>query len=46
MVQPEDEEVQFDEMTDEMASYFNKEVEPKVLLTTSDNPHTVILLIE
>lgn len=40
MVDPEDEEVKFDEATDEMASYFKKEREPKVLLTSSENPHT------
>jgi ribosome production factor 1 len=39
MVDPEDEEVREDEAVDEMASYFRAEKEPKVLITTSDNPH-------
>ncbi|CAG2119456.1 unnamed protein product [Medioppia subpectinata] len=39
MVDPEDEEVKADEELDEMASYFRKEVEPKILITSSDNPH-------
>ncbi|KAH9367143.1 hypothetical protein HPB48_011001 [Haemaphysalis longicornis] len=40
MVQPDDEEVQLDEAMDEMAAYFRKEYVPKLLITTSDNPHT------
>ncbi|XP_076334036.1 ribosome production factor 1 [Tachypleus tridentatus] len=40
MVDPQDEEVQFDEATDEMATYFNRGYIPKVLVTSSDNPHT------
>ncbi|XP_013783315.1 ribosome production factor 1-like [Limulus polyphemus] len=40
MVDPQDEEVQFDEAMDEMAAYFNKDYVPKVLVTSSDNPHT------
>ncbi|XP_077500421.1 ribosome production factor 1 isoform X2 [Amblyomma americanum] len=40
MVQPDDEEVQLDEAMDEMAAYFRKEYTPKLLITTSDNPHT------
>ncbi|XP_064477611.1 ribosome production factor 1-like [Ornithodoros turicata] len=39
MVDPEDEEVQLDEAMDEMAAYFRKEYVPKLLITTSDNPH-------
>ncbi|CAN7949921.1 unnamed protein product [Ixodes pacificus] len=39
MVDPEDEEVQLDEAMDEMAAYFRKEYTPKLLITTSDNPH-------
>jgi ribosome production factor 1 len=38
-VDPDDEEVKEDETLDEMASYFSREKEPKVLITTSDNPH-------
>lgn len=40
IVDPEDEEVKMDESLDEMASYFRGEREPKVLITSSDNPHT------
>nr|XP_050042362.2 ribosome production factor 1-like isoform X2 [Dermacentor andersoni] len=40
MVQADDEEVQLDEAMDEMAAYFRKEYVPKLLITTSDNPHT------
>ncbi|RWS07365.1 ribosome production factor 1-like protein [Dinothrombium tinctorium] len=40
MVDPNDEEVKEDEATDQFASYFRGEREPKVLITTSDNPHT------
>lgn len=40
MVDPEDEEVKIDESLDEMSSYFRKEIVPKILITTSDNPHT------
>ncbi|KAL4236639.1 Ribosome production factor 1 [Mactra antiquata] len=38
MVNPEDEEVQIDEAQDEMAPYFNRETNPKILLTTCDRP--------
>ncbi|KAM9460947.1 ribosome production factor 1 [Clarias gariepinus] len=38
VVDPEDEEVAFDEGTDEFSAYFNKLVNPKVLITTSDRP--------
>ncbi|KAI1891983.1 hypothetical protein AGOR_G00149320 [Albula goreensis] len=37
-VDPEDEEVAFDEGTDEFSAYFNKLTNPKVLITTSDRP--------
>ena len=40
MVDPEDEEIRIDESLDEMSAYFRKEVEPKILITSSDNPHT------
>lgn len=40
MVEPDDEQVKVDEALDEMSSYFRKETEPKVLITSSDNPHT------
>ncbi|XP_038067983.1 ribosome production factor 1-like [Patiria miniata] len=36
MVDPQDEEVAHDEEHDEMASYFNRETQPKVLITASD----------
>ena len=36
-----DEEVQFDITHDEYESYFTKTYEPKILITSSDNPHTV-----
>nr|CAG4641871.1 EOG090X09U6 [Eurycercus lamellatus] len=39
-VDPEDEEVQFDITHDEYESYFSKTYEPKILITSSDNPHT------
>lgn len=35
-----DEEVQFDITHDEYESYFSKMYEPKILITSSDNPHT------
>ena len=35
-----DEEIEIDESLDEFASYFNKEIEPKILITSSHNPHT------
>lgn len=38
MVAPGDEEVEIEESVDEMASYFNRETVPKVLITTSDRP--------
>ncbi|MEE6494664.1 hypothetical protein FKM82_001831 [Ascaphus truei] len=37
-VDPADEEVAFDEATDEFASYFNRQTTPKILITTSDRP--------
>lgn len=37
-VDPADEEVTFDESTDEFASYFNRQSVPKILITTSDRP--------
>uniref|UniRef100_A0A9J7XCL7 Ribosome production factor 1 n=2 Tax=Cyprinus carpio TaxID=7962 RepID=A0A9J7XCL7_CYPCA len=37
-VNPEDEEVAFDEGTDEFSAYFNRLTNPKVLITTSDRP--------
>uniref|UniRef100_A0A3P8ZIL5 Ribosome production factor 1 n=1 Tax=Esox lucius TaxID=8010 RepID=A0A3P8ZIL5_ESOLU len=37
-VNPEDEEVAFDEGTDEFSAYFNRLTHPKVLITTSDRP--------
>ncbi|XP_074859368.1 ribosome production factor 1 [Carettochelys insculpta] len=37
-VDPNDEEVAFDEATDEFAPYFNRLTVPKVLITTSDRP--------
>uniref|UniRef100_A0A672SFU9 Ribosome production factor 1 n=1 Tax=Sinocyclocheilus grahami TaxID=75366 RepID=A0A672SFU9_SINGR len=37
-VNPEDEEVAFDEGTDEFSAYFNQLTNPKVLITTSDRP--------
>ena len=39
-IDPEDEEVQFDITNDEYQSYFAKTYQPKVLITSSDNPHT------
>lgn len=39
MVQEDDEEVLQDEALDEFASYFNKEKQPKLIITTSDNYH-------
>ncbi|XP_053712777.1 ribosome production factor 1 [Synchiropus splendidus] len=38
VVDPEDEEVAFDEATDEFSAYFNGLTNPKVLITTSDRP--------
>uniref|UniRef100_A0A8C5WFF3 Ribosome production factor 1 n=1 Tax=Leptobrachium leishanense TaxID=445787 RepID=A0A8C5WFF3_9ANUR len=37
-VDPTDEEVKYDEETDEFAPYFNKQTTPKILITTSDRP--------
>ncbi|XP_077439876.1 ribosome production factor 1 [Vanacampus margaritifer] len=37
-VDPEDEEVAFDEATDEFSAYFNGITNPKVLITTGDRP--------
>uniref|UniRef100_A0A8C9UNN6 Ribosome production factor 1 n=1 Tax=Spermophilus dauricus TaxID=99837 RepID=A0A8C9UNN6_SPEDA len=39
VVDPNDEEVAYDEATDEFASYFNRQTSPKILITTSDRPH-------
>nr|SVE75257.1 EOG090X09U6 [Daphnia dolichocephala] len=39
-VDQEDEEVIFDITHDEYESYFSKTYEPKILITSSDNPHT------
>jgi len=36
----EDEEVEHDIVNDEFKDYFNKTYEPKVLITSCDNPHT------
>lgn len=36
----ENEEVKFDIENDEFAEYYNKQYEPKVLITYADNPHT------
>nr|XP_057928907.1 ribosome production factor 1 [Doryrhamphus excisus] len=38
MVDPHDEEIAFDEATDEFSAYFNGLTSPKVLITTSDRP--------
>ncbi|NXX59081.1 RPF1 factor, partial [Scopus umbretta] len=38
IVDPNDEEVAFDEATDEFAPYFNRQTVPKILITTSDRP--------
>lgn len=43
MVPDDDEEVAQDEALDEFASYFNKEKEPKLLITTSDNYHELTI---
>lgn len=40
-VDEEDEEVIFDISHDEYESYFSKTYEPKILITSSDNPHSV-----
>uniref|UniRef100_UPI00398E5730 ribosome production factor 1 n=1 Tax=Pristiophorus japonicus TaxID=55135 RepID=UPI00398E5730 len=37
-VDPNDEEVAFDEATDEFSSYFSRETSPRILITTSDRP--------
>uniref|UniRef100_A0A4W3HRQ1 Ribosome production factor 1 n=1 Tax=Callorhinchus milii TaxID=7868 RepID=A0A4W3HRQ1_CALMI len=37
-VDPTDEEVVFDEATDEFSSYFSRKTTPKILITTSDRP--------
>nr|CAG4645670.1 EOG090X09U6 [Lynceus sp. MCZ IZ 141354] len=39
-VEKDDEEVQCDISQDEFASYYSKSYEPKILITSSDNPHT------
>lgn len=38
VVDPNDEEVAFDEATDEFSSYFSRETTPMILITTSDRP--------
>lgn len=38
MLQPGDEEVNLDNLTDEFASYFAREYLPKILITTVDKP--------
>lgn len=43
-VEQGDEEVTFDITHDEYESYFTKTYEPKILITSSDNPHTVIIM--
>lgn len=40
-VDQEDEEVTFDITHDEYEAYFSKTYEPKILITSSDNPHSV-----
>ena len=42
LVDPEDEEVVQDELTDELSSYFKCERIPKVLLTTSSKPKSYV----
>ncbi|XP_005993908.1 ribosome production factor 1 [Latimeria chalumnae] len=37
-VDPNDEEVAFDEAIDEFSSYFNRQTSPQILITTSDRP--------
>lgn len=39
IVESDDEEVQIDESLDEMSTYFKKEIPPKVIITSSHNPH-------
>ena len=41
MVNPQDDEVIADEASDEISTYFNREITPKILLTTSDRPSPV-----
>ena len=36
-----DQEVQWDITNDEFKDYFNKTYEPKVIITSGDNPHSV-----
>ncbi|XP_023212061.1 ribosome production factor 1-like [Centruroides sculpturatus] len=43
-VDGEDEEIQYDLDTDEMSNYFNRDVVPKILITTAEKPHTKTLL--
>ncbi|XP_070563358.1 ribosome production factor 1-like [Ptychodera flava] len=40
MVDPQDQEVLYDEANDEIAPYFNRETTPKILITTSDRPRS------
>ena len=40
-VDHEDEEITFDITHDEYEAYFSKTYEPKILITSSDNPHSV-----
>ena len=39
----QDEEVNWDIANDEFKDYFNKSYEPKVLITSADNPHSVLI---
>jgi len=42
MVEINDQEVMLEDQSDEFASYFTQEVEPKILLTTSDRPRSYL----
>ncbi len=41
-----DEEVMWDITNDEFREYFGKTYEPKVLLTSADNPHSVSIVLK
>lgn len=43
-VQENDEEVEQEEALDAFADYYNKLYEPRILVTSSDNPHKVFSL--
>lgn len=43
-VQENDEEVEQEEALDAFADYYNKAYEPRILVTSSDNPHKVSLV--